>query len=108
MDMHGPLPEPIHEKFDGIQQPARHIPSSLSANGAIFSDIHQGFWTQQPNTEHWRQYATPAATPVETHAELPHEDQIHVDIAPEEQATEHSNWEMFIHQLGESDKSSSC
>lgn len=50
-------------------------------------------------TDDWRQYATPAGTPLGQHAELPPDDAIQVDIAPEEPTTEHSNWETFIYQF---------
>ncbi|HEV7737315.1 MAG TPA: hypothetical protein VGO47_08115 [Chlamydiales bacterium] len=59
------------------------------------------------NIENWRDYATPAGTPLGRHTELPPDDAIHVDITPEEPMTEHSNWQTFIYQFQNNDRSTS-
>jgi len=62
----------------------------------------------QIEPDHWRRYATPAATPLGIQAPLPDIDldveldldAIQVDIAPLEVASEHASWDLFMNQFG--------
>jgi len=115
MDEHRALSDSTINKLGGVHtrnHPPRHRteenrPRTQKAPFAEVSQhsMDQGWNTRTDNQpavdqEHWRQYATPVATPTGTNLEL--DDSIHVDIAPVEPGTEQSNWESFIHQLGES------
>lgn len=110
MDEHRAFSDPTIDKLGGThpQHPRRprengaRTQENAFANDSAAAD--QGWNTQldgQPaiEQEHWRLYATPAATP--TRDSLEPDDMIHVDIAPVEPGTDQSNWESFIHQLGE-------
>jgi hypothetical protein len=115
IDEHRALSDPTIDKLGGVHP--RHPPrpptekenTAPTAEVPTFAKDTQGSTDQGQNLqpdgqpvvdpEHWRQYATPAATPTGDNFES--EDSIHVDIAPVEPGTEHSNWESFIHQLGD-------
>ncbi|KAF8573766.1 hypothetical protein K439DRAFT_1665694 [Ramaria rubella] len=111
MNEHRPFPDATTNKLRGVRRRSAHHPESQTAtNGTSMNGCSPGFvdqtWTSNPglelivDPEHWRQYATPAATPTGEETWLESEDAIHVDISPEEPGKEVSNWESFIHQLG--------
>jgi hypothetical protein len=114
MDEHRAIPDPTVNKLGGVHP--RRPPRAQTQEGSTqtanvpYTENSQGSadqgWRTQPETqpgvdfEHWRQYATPAATPTRDDSQETDES-IHVDIAPVEPGTEQSNWESFIHQLGD-------
>lgn len=113
IDEHRPLSDPTVDRLAGVSP--RHAPTQQTQKEAstVTADVaytEQGLtdqsWDTPPDNqpavdaEHWRQYATPAATPTgDNWQEV--DESIHVDIAPVEPGTEQSNWESFIEQLGE-------
>lgn len=114
MDEHRALSDPTIEKLRGVHP--RHPPrprteerNRAQAHEGPFTEglQHSGdqSWNMWPDSqpafdrEDWRLYATPAATPPGNSLGL--DDSIYADITPVEPGTEQSNWESFIHQLGE-------
>ena len=116
IDEHRALCDPTIDKLGGVHpshspQPQTREGGNAQSNTVSFTEESRNSQAQNWHTqsdgrpavdpEQWRQYATPAATPTGDDTWLESGDSIHVDIAPVEPGTEQSNWELFIHQLGE-------